>query len=68
MNGGPWTEDDRALLRKYWCDLSTREIAEALGRTPESVKVQAAKLGIFRQRRNTMVDKERDKEYMRRLN
>lgn len=43
----PWTALDRQALRAgYARQQASREIARALGRSPESVRLQAAALGI----------------------
>lgn len=62
-----WDKEDQNYIRVNWNKLTTAELATDLDRTPEAVKMQAAKMGLYRRRCNTMVDKERDAEYMKRL-
>ena len=46
MNGRPWTDADRALLRARFPNEITRTIAADLGRSEQSVSAYAAYLGL----------------------
>lgn len=41
-----WTEEQLAILRKYYPTVSTPKVAEVLGKTKGAVKYAAEKLGL----------------------
>jgi len=46
QKAGVWSKDEVKLLKKVFRNMSTKEVAEALGRSATSVQTKASALGL----------------------
>ena len=64
-NMRPWTEQDIEYLRRHYGIMSRKQLAEALGRTVNTVQDRACKLGLTRQHTPSKRWSKKEEEFLR---